>query len=173
MLFNGDASIKFGGATIYGYTTHADINTATSAGDWSDGTNGTKYAALTVQRLIAALITDGFDGPYALYLNQAQYGELLGAVDTTTYSRTTLQYLMDSFPMVKTIKMSAKVTAGTAVMVQLTSDVVDLSVGQAPTAIQWSENGGLSTKFVVFAAWAPRIKSDAEGHCGVCTVTGI
>ncbi|MFV2014001.1 MAG: hypothetical protein ACC656_01110, partial [Candidatus Heimdallarchaeota archaeon] len=58
--------------------------------------------------------------------------------------------------------------AGTnIIMVQLTSDTVDMINGMQPTPVQWESNGGFTVNFKVMAIMIPRIKSDAKGQCGI------
>ena len=65
------------------------------------------------------------------------------------------------------IRSSSKLTGTNVVLVQLTSDVIDLPVGQDITTVEWDTKGGLSMHFKVMAAMAPRIKSDANSRTGL------
>jgi hypothetical protein len=62
-------------------------------------------------------------------------------------------------------------TAPEVLLVQLTSDVVDLPVGQDITTVEWDTKGGLQMHFKVMAAMAPRMKSDANGNTGIVHYT--
>jgi hypothetical protein len=64
-------------------------------------------------------------------------------------------------------------TAGSAVLVQMTRDVVDLAVGVDVSTVQWETRGGFTQHFKIFTAIAPRVKSDFDGKSGICVLTGI
>jgi len=65
------------------------------------------------------------------------------------------------------IRSSSKLTGNNVVLVQLTSDVLDLPVGQDLVTVEWDQKGGMETHFKVMAAMSIRIKSDYNGRSGV------
>jgi len=166
LLFRGSA-LKVNTNGIYGYTTHPNRNTGSAAGDFGTITN----IYPTVLAMIAAVEADGFYGPYGLYVAPTQFGEMR-AVYTDGSGQSAIDRILKNIPEVKFIKPSHQLTAGDLVLPQLSSDVVDLAVAQDIVTVQWAEMGGLLERFKVMAAMAPRIKADAEGHCGVAHFSG-
>lgn len=170
ILFNGCSTIKVDDRTIAGYYTYGDRITGVGA-DFTHATDGPKNAVNTVLAMIAAAEAAFFPGPFVLYLNTVEYAALRKPLDTTNYSLTAWDYI-SKLPQIKAIKASMKVTAGTALLVQLTSDVVDLSLGADIQVVQWTELAGMLVYFMVFCAMAPRLKSDYNGKCGIVHYTG-
>jgi uncharacterized linocin/CFP29 family protein len=166
MLFNG-STIKVNANSIYGYTTHPSRNTGSATGDF--GTISNIYS--TVLAMMNALMQDGYYGPYGFYASPNQYADML-QVYSDGSGQSALQRILANLPQVKFIKPAIKLADGALVMPQLSRDVVDIAVAQDIVNVQWSEEGGMTSRFKVMAAMAPRIKSDAEGHSGIAHYTG-
>ena len=165
ILFNG-STVKAASRSIYGYRTHGDRNTG-SGGDWGTVAN----IDTNVLAMIAAAEADNFFGPYTLYLHKDQYAQTRVPIDATNQITAMDRLLMR--PEIAAVKRSQAMPAGEAVLVQLTRDVVDLSVAADIQNLQWGELGGWVQRFKVFAAMVPRIKSDKDGRCGIVHYTGI
>ncbi|MDD5720553.1 MAG: family 1 encapsulin nanocompartment shell protein [Candidatus Krumholzibacteria bacterium] len=169
MVFNGLSAINVSGDTIYGYRNHANRITGTGTGDW--GT--VAHVDATIIKAIAALEAKNHFGPYVVYLHGTQYAEMRAAIDST--NQITAYERVMKRPEIRAIRPSMKMTAGEMVMVQMTSDVVQLSVGQDITLVEWRELGGLVFEYLVMAAMAIVIKPDASAtpQLGVLHYTGI
>ncbi len=176
MLFNGVTLTAIGG-TIYGYTTapNRTTGTLTGANGWITGTDGVDAVA-DVIAMQDALRADNMYGPYGLYVPIEWWGNLLD--DYKTNSDKSTLGRMQELPDLSFVKPSNNLT-GTAVgttgdecvMVQLTSDVVDMVVGTQPTVVQWDEMAGFIMNFKVMAIMVPRMKSDDSGQSGVAHYT--
>lgn len=166
ILFNGSTK-DLGGYKIYGYTTAPHRVTGTAEGDF--GTAGNGYKSMV--KGLGALSALGFTGPYNVYIAQTQYNQLLNLI-STSYERNELEVITSGLPQIASVKPSFNLTAGEFVMVQMTSDVVDLAVAEDITPVQWDEMGGMMTQFRIMTALAPRIKFDANDACGVLHYTG-
>ncbi|MGH7962778.1 MAG: major capsid protein [Candidatus Binatia bacterium] len=166
LLFNG-SSITVDGNAIYGYRTHPDRNVIATAADW--GTVANIYSSVIA--MIAALVADRMFGPYILYVSDTQYIQALAqeGVDNFSNVMTRLQQI----PNLQGIKPTYALPDGTALMVQLSSEVVDAEIGQDITTVEWNEMGGMQANFKVMMAAVPRIKSDAAGRSGVVVHTGV
>ena len=73
-------------------------------------------------------------------------------------------------PDLEFIKISRNLPGGASgqiILVQLTSDVVDMIDGLQPTMVQWESQGGMVVNFKVMAIMAPRMKSDAANQSGI------
>jgi len=167
-LFNG-ASLATAGsaagaaATIYGYTTFTSRNTGTVTGSWVTAAGTTIVG--DVLSMIAQLQAVNMFGPYRLYVSVAAYTNMLN--DFKTYaSESTLERIL-AIPGMLSVKGTSQLTTSTAVLVQMTSDVVDVLDGIQPMTVMWETMGGLMVHFKVMAIMAPRLKADADGRCGI------
>ncbi|WP_373084950.1 major capsid protein, partial [Zhongshania sp.] len=164
MLFNG-VSITTGGYTVYGYTNHPDRATG-SVTDWSLGGTTGKTVVDEVLAMIEALEAKKHYGPYMLYVPgnfwpklKTDYSDNKG--DNTIYDR------IRAISQIIDVKVSDQLADNNVVLVQMTSDVIDLAVAQDVMSVQWERGDGMQTNFAVLAAWAPRIKPDYNGELGI------
>ena len=87
--------------------------------------------------------------------------------DFKTYSdRTILERIM-AIPGISAIKETKDLTASNIIMVQMTSDVIDLVSGMQPTTVQWESEGGMVVNFKVMTIMVPRIKFDFVNQSGI------
>jgi uncharacterized linocin/CFP29 family protein len=169
MLFLGSTK-QLAGYAIYGYTTHPKrlTDTATNYGGGSSATDGNSHK--TIVGMLSAQNDQGFYGPFGLYVANDVYRNML-KLTGVNLTETQLSVILRTIPDLKFVKRSARLANGEGILVQLTPEVVDLAIGQDVTPVQWTEEGGLLAEFRVITAAVPRIKYDANGHCGVTHVT--
>lgn len=171
LLFNGDSTVVAGSNTLYGYTTYPNRQTISTSADW--GTVANIYSSINA--MIAKLVQSNFQPPFMLYVNPVQWTEAL-ATGGTDVIATTLDRVRRAYQgILEDIKMSFALAAGSAVMVKLTPDVIDMAIGQDLTTVEWNEQGGMIGNFKVMMCAAPRPKSTADGvtGCGIVHHTGI
>ena len=122
---------------------------------------------------VIAMIGDAeaanYFGPFVLYVNTATM--TFFREDFKTNSDKTVLERMLEIDVLSAVRASGRMTAPEVLLVQLTSDVVDLPVGQDITTVEWDTKGGLQMHFKVMAAMAPRMKSDANGNTGIVHYT--
>lgn len=168
LLFSSNAT-KVEGGTIYGYTNHPNRNTVTLGTGWAD-TGATGQTILDdVLALLAAARADLMFGPFTLYI-PGEYETILdddykagaNAGDTRTIRERILQ-----LNGIEEIKVADRLADDNVILVQMTSDVVDLAMAQDITTVQWAEQGGMQERFKVMAVWVPRVKSDYDGRSGI------
>lgn len=166
ILFNG-SSLVVQATSIYGYRTHTNRNTGNGS-SWATSTN----IYPNVLTMLAGLKGDGYTGPYRLYLNPIQFQQALALNANTS---TTIMSTIESLPGFGrgSVKECGTVPAGQAVMVNLTRNVVDLSVGQDITVVEWTEKGGMVAEFIVMACLVPRVKSTADGNSGIYHMSNL
>ena len=70
-------------------------------------------------------------------------------------------------PTLTDIKVADFLTADNVLMIQMTSDVVDMVVGMQPTTVQWETQGGFLLNFKVMAIMIPRLKNTDAGRSGI------
>lgn len=166
MLFKG-ANLTVDGNKIYGYTSHPNRVTGTTSGSWS--TIGNVYN--DVLDMIKEAHGKNKFGPFILYVAGDVWPSLLD-VYTDGSGQTARDRIINGIPELQDIKPADKLDSGNVVLVQMTSDNVDLAVAQDINTVEWNEQGGMVTNFKVMAAMVPRIKADSEGRLGVVHITG-
>jgi len=162
-VLNG-SKVKVGGAQAYGFRNFPDRVTGTIS-DWTDPDVTGNDILQDVLKMVKALEDVRHYGPFHLFLGTAYNARLRD--DFKTYGDKTIRDRILEVDAIEGITTSALIPDGEVIIVQLTSDVVDLAVIQDITTVEWAEMGGFITQFVVFAAMAPRLKSDRKGQCGI------
>lgn len=167
ILFLG-SSVNGTNVPVYGYTTAPDRNTDSLIGDWSQSAQSGEEIVGDVLKMMAALQTDNMYGPYMLYVPRSYWNKLQDDFKANS-DRTILERIL-AIKGVSGVNMSANLldgAAGQVLLVQMTSDVVDMADGLQPTTVQWDSNGGMTINFKVLAIMVPRMKSDASTQSGI------
>jgi hypothetical protein len=96
----------------------------------------------------------------------------MGGDFKTNSDKSIIERLLE-IPNLQWIKPAAFIPAKQQVLVQLTSDVVDMLNGLQPTVVQWATDGGMVLHFKVMAIMVPRVRNgDAENQSGIVHATG-
>lgn len=175
MLINGDANIKEFGQGIFGLTNEPNRNTGTATtmggGDWTaSDANITK----SVAGMMGAAQADGYYGPYALLAAPNQYNEAAllflgdGSGDTPADRIRRMQGVAEFVQVPQFVD-------GTVVLVQLTSDVIQVAYvpGYFPnTTREWVSGDQMLNSFKVLAVYTPLVKSSTGGKSGIVHITG-
>lgn len=169
LLFNGTPAIGVAdqlGAltTIYGYKTHPDRNTGVATGDWGDPTTGYANIFSTVEAMKAALRNDFYAGPYWLYVNSHNWGDIHLMNNNT--DRMAMEVLRPD-PELSRVEMSFQLAAGELVMIDPKPRVVQWVEAFSLRTVEWDEKGSLGTNYRVITAAAPLVKSDYHGRSGI------
>lgn len=167
MMFSG-ASVQVDGNTINGYTNHSDINTSTAEGDW--GTTSNIYP--TVTAMIGDAEAAGYYGPYTLYCASQQWAETRAADAEGSGDLGTARDRIMDLDEIENFKPTMALDDGELVLVQLTRDVIEVSVAQDIIPVEWESGDGMVLYFKVMAALAPKPKSDYNGNSGIVYYTG-
>lgn len=166
LLFNG-ATGKFGGLSLYGYTTHPNRNTAAfgTGGDWGQ-------AAKTGEQMLADLLTcisglegDRMYGPYALYIPRDASVNL--EKDFKAGTNGSIRKRLLEVENLTSIRTADFLASSSILLVQLTEDVVQLVQGEPLQTIQWDVEGGFNINFKAFMIQVPLIRSDVDGRSGI------
>jgi hypothetical protein len=150
-------------------TTFAARDTATAAA-YGGGDFGTiANIQPTILGMYTALSNVRYHGPFNLYFSNTQYIEML-ANYTDGSGDTGLSRAM-ALPFINSIKPSDFLVAGQGVMVQMTSNVVDLRTALPVTNREWDSPDGQASMWKVMASMTARLKSDYAGNAGIAHVT--
>jgi uncharacterized linocin/CFP29 family protein len=152
-LFNG-STVSIGGNTLAGLTTATARITGSVTAAWSSATG--EQILGDVIDMIADAEAQNYFGGFMLYVpvswNAALRGDLKAGTDKMIRER------LLEIDALQGIRGTASLTAE-AVLVQMTRDVLDLSIASDITTVQWDSMGGMISNFKVMAAMAPRIKA--------------
>lgn len=168
-IFVQGYSLPFGGGNIYGMKTLASRNTGNLTSNWADTANTTgEEIVADVLRMIDALVADNMYGPYVLYV-PTNYHTRLGDDYKANGDRTIMERIL-AIPGISGVLPTSYLTGGASgevVLMQATSDVVDVVDGLQPTPVSWDSHGGFVMNFKVMSIMIPRVKDDASGQCGI------
>lgn len=167
MLFNG-SNVRIGTNTLPGYRNFTDRITGSTSAVWDGSATGEQMVADVIAMIGDAEAANYF-GPFVLYVSTATMTFLREDFKANS-DKTVLQRMLE-IDSLSAVRHSGRMTATEVLLVQLTSDVVDLPVGQDITTVEWDTKGGMQMHFKVMAAMAPRVKSDANGNTGIVHYT--
>lgn len=166
MVFNGLPEIRSKQFVVHGYTTFPFRNQMPLSGIWGEA-GSTPLA--DVLSMLEVMNDNNMNGPFNIYVPRSFWANLYDDYDVQKPGTIAERILQ--IPDIRNIKQATPLdgTAASAevVMVQLSREVVDLSIGQDVTNVEWETLGGMQTNFKVMCAMAPRLKRDEEGRCGV------
>jgi len=157
---------------------NAETQNLTAAAWTTVPVGATVYAE--VQAMIKKLQDNKKYGPYRLYVG-TQVGNALDAdYSTATTTITTIRQRLLQIEALQAIRVADLMPAGNGAapsignkvaLVQMTSDVIDVVVGQQPTVIPWTSLDGFMINNLVMAIMIPRVRSDYNGDSGICIGT--
>ena len=160
-------SKTFGGLTIYGLLNHPDRNTASfgTNGAWSAAAKTGENMLADVLTGIAALEADRFYGPYWLIIPR-NFNVKLDA-DFKTNSDKSIRTRLLELTSITRIITADFLTSDNLLIVQATSDVIELLQGEPLQTVQWDIEGGFMINFKGFMIQVPLVRSDAAGRSGI------
>lgn len=161
-LIYGGLNYAYAGATVYGYTTFPDRATTTIT-DWTVATG----AAIVTQ--VLAMVQAQFNqksfGSYTLYIPLA-YATALQE-DYKAESDDTIEERIMAIKEIDSIKVLDLLTTNNVLLVQLTSDKVQMVEGMPFSNVQWDEKGGMTSHFAIMTIMVPRLFKDQDGNTGI------
>lgn len=173
-----DATINGAGITVAGYGAPGllnapNANTYTIPLAWNAAGNATgAQVQADIMAMVAKLQTDLKYGPYNLYVGTA-FGNWLENDFKENGNESIRQRMteMEFGGKKLQIKTADQMPATTAVLVQMTRDVVEIVNGQPPTVIPWTDPSGFHLYWLVLAILVPRVRSDYDGNSGIVVAT--
>lgn len=125
-----------------------------------------------VLNMVDVLKADKFYGPYNLYYPTTYETKLMQnwSDGTNTFPITIKQRLeqLEFGGRNLRCRVADYLPTDRTLLIQMTNNVLDVIVGQAPTTVSWTDGPGWERYFVVLACIVPRIKSDANSNFGIC-----
>jgi len=162
ILWNGYTGLGSNN-TIYGYTTAANRNTGSVTATWVSATGAQILA--DVLAMIQKAQDDHMYGPYILYVPIAVMTNM-GNDFKTNSDKSIMQRILE-VPGISAVKSTSSLSGTNVILVQLTSDVVQMIDGIQPTMVQWDSHGGMVTNFKIMAIMLPRFRNDSESQSGI------
>lgn len=151
---------------IYSYVNFPDRIGVNLSIPWD---NSGMTGAMIIQDVLEmkqASINNYHYGPWTLYI-PTNYETVLDADYDATTPGTTIRERILKIAGVNEIKVSDTLAADNVLLIQMTRDVIRLVRGMGLQNVQWSEEGGMVTKFKVMTIQVPQIRSDAYGKTGI------
>lgn len=171
-----DAAINGPGLVVAGNTAYGLLtapNAATQAyvdnEAWTAAGHSGDDILTDVLAMITKLVANKRYGPYNLYVPTTYYLKLMNDFKSAT-SGTILERLqaIQAGGRNLVVKSADMLAAPNTVLVQMTSDVLDMVQGQDPTVVSWESPSGWERYFAVLACQVPRIKDDFDSKSGIC-----
>lgn len=168
-VINGPG-ITFNGHTAYGLLNEPNVNSIAYSSNEAWTATGHDGADIygDIMRMVDKLVEDKFYGPYTLFVPTAYYMKMFedwkSNSDKTIYQRLT-ELRFNNGPL--RIEAADTLGADRTILMQMTSDVADIVVGQYPTVVSWEDNAGWEFFFAAMAIMIPRIKSTFTGQSGI------
>lgn len=155
LITNGYAKGGPDGSKILGLTTATSRITGSLAAHWD--ASGADIIG-DVEAMLAKAYAKNLFGPFVLYVPKNYWATIQGdyLIQGTSY-RTYMERIL-SFVDIKAVRPNDALADDNVVMVQMTSDVWDMSEAQAVTTVQWEKNPFV-TLFRVLTVAGPHIKS--------------
>lgn len=164
ILFNG-LSIAGSQGTIYGLLNHPDRNTSSAGVDWTNPATTGEDIVSQVIAMKAVHSANYMMGPFVLFIPLTA-ADNLGDDYKANSDRTIWERLM-AIPGINRIVATPKLTGSTVLLVQMTSDVVQMVDGLQPTMVEWETKGGFEFNFKVIAIMLPRVRSSGNKKSGI------
>jgi uncharacterized linocin/CFP29 family protein len=174
MLFGSTSVLTYGGGTIYTYLTHPDINLVpfgTTTDYWDDASKTGADIIADVLAMKQALIADKHYGPYMIYI-PTDYETVIDAdYSVSGASGQTIRQRILAIEKIQGVSVVDRLADDTVLMVQMTSDVVDLVDGMPIQNVEWSTEGGFIHNYKVMTIQVPRIRSDYNNTSGIAKMS--
>jgi uncharacterized linocin/CFP29 family protein len=162
MLFTG-LTIASSVGPIYGLLNHPQRNTGSSTGAWATMTG--EQIVADIIRMIAIQTVIPFSGPWVLFIPlaaAAHFGD-----DYKANSDRTIWDRVMAIPGIDRIVATPRLTGNTALLVQMSSDVVQMIDGLQPTMVEWETKGGFEFNYKIIAIMLPRVRATGNLKSGI------
>lgn len=175
---NGATTIDGQDLQVAGYKAPGLVNApnaatqALTAASWDTTPVGGTVLA-EVNAMLAKLRANKKYGPYRLYVNTDVGANLDNDYLPTgaTVAQGTIKERLVKLGGLEAVRTADLMPATKVVLVQMTSDVIEMVVGQKPTVIPYTSLDGFTFHNLVMAIMIPRVRSDYKNQSGICIGT--
>jgi hypothetical protein len=174
-FINGATTLDGQDLQVAGYKAPGIVNAphaatqALTAAAW-DATPVAATILAEVMSMVAKLVANKKYGPYCLYV-PTTVGAYLDNDYTTAAPQNTIRERLAKISGIQAIRTADMLPITKCVLVQMTSDVLDVVVGQPPTVIPWTSLNGMTFHSLIMAIMVPRVKWDYDSKSGICVGT--
>jgi hypothetical protein len=174
-FINGATTLDGQDLQVAGYKAPGIVNApnaatqALTAASW-DATPVAATILSEVMAMVAKLVANKKYGPYRLYV-PTTVGAYLDNDYTTAAPQNTIRERLAKIQGIQAIRTADMLPVTKVVLVQMTSDVLDVVVGQPPTVIPWTSLSGMTFHNLIMAIMVPRVKWDYNLKSGICVGT--
>ncbi len=162
LIFSG-LSIATSLGTIYGLLNHPNRNTGSVTATWTTATGAQILA--DVLAMMDKAIADNQFGPYMLFVPNVVFSNMNNDFKANS-DKTILQRILE-IPGIQGIMPTTQLTGTNVLLIQLTSDVVRMINGLAPTMVEWDSRGGFELNFMIFTIMLPQVRADYNNQSGI------
>lgn len=149
---------------------NAEAQTLTAAA-WNTAPVGSTVFNETMAMIGKLQVNKKF-GPYRMYVPTVVGNALAQDYNATNNAQgLTIQQRLLQIDALQAVSVADLLPATKVALVQMTSDVIDIVVGQQPTVIPWTSLDGFTIHNLVMAIMIPRVRSDYNGDSGICIGT--
>jgi uncharacterized linocin/CFP29 family protein len=163
VVFNG---LTIAGVHIPGLRTLPNRITAAVTANWSTVATGEQMVSDTI-RFIETLQAppNNMDGPFIMLVSRAT-GARMGE-DYKANSDLTIRQRLMEIDGLAGIMSTSRLSGSNILLVQLTSDVIQIINGLEPTLVEWDSHGGFQQNFKIIAIMLPRVRSNGWDQSGI------
>lgn len=167
-IING-AGLTVGSNATPGILAAPNANTYVYEGSgmaWDNVAKTGEEILTDVLAMIDELQADNMFGPYNLYV-PTTYGNKLNQDYKSATSGTILARILELSEVSK-VAVADRLGADRTVLMQMTSDVIDIIDGEQPTVVPYLSPDGFTFYWIVMGIQVPRVKDDYDGQSGIC-----
>lgn len=162
VMFSG---LTVGGQTIYGLATEPQRLTGSVTASWVTATGEQILGDLLDMKDDASAANNNMEGPYILYVPKSVGNRL--DEDFKANSDKTIRARLMEVEDIQAIQSTSRLSGTNILLVQTTSDVVQVIDGIQPTMVEWESHGGFQHNFKIFGIMLPRVRSDGLNQSGI------
>lgn len=148
---------------VYGLLTHPNRNTGSVTATWATATGAQMVGDIIA--MTTTLNAKNQFGPYMIFVPTGVFMRM--SEDYKAESDKSILSRLLELPGVEGIMPTNRLTGTNILMVQLTSDVIQIIDGIQPTMVEWEERGGFELNFMIFCILLPRIRADFAAQSGI------
>lgn len=162
VVFNG---LNIAGGKIYGLLNEPNRKTFSLSASWMTATGEQMVNDLTQMIEVLAGPPNNMDGPFVMIVPRG-VGARMGNDYKASGDKTIIQRLKE-VPGLADVWTSSRLTGSQILLIQLTSDVIQMIDGIQPTMVEWESHGGFQHNFKIIAIMLPRIRSNGWQQSGI------